>query len=115
MNLTFNQKVAFMVAVFSFLAAGGSSADLAILFGPVVSKIIIAAASICAGIGGLFLSVVTGQANVIKDMVTLAKDPNSPIQGVITTATKEGQDLAKAIPGPIYFAGSDKATEIAKS
>lgn len=114
MNFTFNQKVAFAVALFSFLAAGGSSADLVTLFGPTASKLIIAAASLLAGIGGLFLSMVTDQANVIKDMVTIAKDPKSPIQGVITTDTPEGKRLAASIQGPIVAAGTNDAIEIAK-
>lgn len=68
MNLTFNQKVAFVVAVLSFLSAGGSAADLVTLFGSTVAKSIAAFASIGAGIGGLFLGVVTGQANLVKDV-----------------------------------------------
>jgi len=113
-NFTFNQKIAFAVAVFSFLAAGGGATDLTTLLGATGAKYTIALASLCAGIGGLFLSMVTGNANIIKDAVSLAKDPTSPIQGIITTNDKQGKDLAASIPGPIVSAGSTAATEIAK-
>jgi len=68
MILTFNQKVAFAVALFSFLAAGGAAADLVILFGSNVAKSIGAASSILAGVGGIFLGVVTGQGSVVKSV-----------------------------------------------
>lgn len=68
MNLTFNQKVAFVVAVLSFLAAGGNAADLVTLFGATGAKLIVAGASIGAGIGGIFLGMVTGQASLVKDV-----------------------------------------------
>lgn len=113
-NFTFNQKIAFAVAVFSFLAAGGSSTDLVTLLGATGAKYTIAFASLCAGIGGLFLSMVTGNLNIVKDAVKLANDPSSPIQGVITTNDKQGKELAAAIDGPIVSAGSSAATEIAK-
>ena len=68
MNLTFNQMVAFGVAVCSFLAAGGSAADLTTLVGSTGAHVIQAGASVAAGIGGIFLGFVTGQANVVKDV-----------------------------------------------
>lgn len=68
MVLTFNQKVAFAVAVFSFFAAGSGAADLATLFGKTAATSITAASSLLAGIGGIFLAVVTGQGNLIKDV-----------------------------------------------
>lgn len=111
--MTFNQKIAFAVAAASFLAAGGSGADLVTLFGA-YAKYIIAVASLSAGIGGVFLGMVTGTNNVVKDVVQMAKDPNSPVQGIVTTATPEGEALAKSIPGPIYKAGTDKALDVAQ-
>lgn len=87
MNLTFNQKVAFAVALASFLAAGGSATDLVTLFGSTIAKSIAAAASIMAGIGGIFLGVVTGQSNMIKDVqampgvekITVNKNANATL------------------------------------
>lgn len=115
MNLTLNQKIAFAVAVASFLAAGGSASDLTTLFGAMGAKYIIACASISAGIGALFLGMFTSQNNQIKDVVAMASNPLSPVQGIVTTATQEGKDLAKSIPGPIYAAGTNKAIEVGKS
>lgn len=51
----------------------------------------------------------------IAEVVKLAADPASPVQGVITTADAAGKDLANSIEGPIVPAGSTSATEIAKS
>lgn len=113
-SYTFNQKVAFVVAVFSFLAAGGSAADLTTLFGPVVAHLIQAGCSVLAGIGGLFLAMVTGTSSIVKDVVRLANDPSSPVQGVVTTANAEGKALAASIPGPIVSAGTPAAADIAK-
>jgi hypothetical protein len=56
--------------------------------------------------------------NIAADMaqVTADKVPGSPVQGVITTATMAGRDLANSIPGPtVASAGSSAATELAKS
>lgn len=71
MNLTLNQKVAFAVAVLGFLAAGGSAADLAQLFGNAIAKSVAAAASLGTGIGGIYLSIVTGQGSAVKEVLAM--------------------------------------------
>lgn len=50
----------------------------------------------------------------LADMAAIANRPNTPIQGVVTTATPEGQALAANIKGPVVAAGTASATEIAK-
>ena len=52
--------------------------------------------------------------NIAADMAQVAKDPGSPVKGVITTNTPEGVALAKSIPGPLVAAaGSSDAKSIA--
>lgn len=58
---------------------------------------------------------VNRQQAIVQSAVTLAAAPNSPLQGIITTNTPEGKQLAANTPGPIEPAGSTAATEIAKS
>lgn len=48
----------------------------------------------------------------IQSVAEIAKDPSSPVQAVITTATPEGQKLAEAIPGPVVPAGSLAAKQL---
>lgn len=58
---------------------------------------------------------VNRQHAIVQSAVTLAADPKSPLQGVITADTPEGKELAASIPGPIESAGSAAATAIAKA
>lgn len=50
----------------------------------------------------------------VAAVVELAKQPDSPVQGVITTNTPEGVALAASIPGPIESSGTAAASSIAK-
>ena len=50
----------------------------------------------------------------LADMAALANRPNTPVQGVVLTATPEGQSIAANIDGPIVAAGTSDAAEIAK-
>lgn len=54
------------------------------------------------------------QANAVAVVGEIAKDPASPVKGVITTPTAEGRDLAQSIPGStVATAGSSDAKLIA--
>ncbi len=54
--------------------------------------------------------------NIAADLATIAKDPSSPIQGVITTNTPEGRALAQSIPeNTIQSAGTSQAADLVKS
>lgn len=55
------------------------------------------------------------QKATIAKIAAIADDPNSPIQGIITTATAEGQRLANAVPSSaVVAAGTSAAAELAK-
>jgi hypothetical protein len=112
-KLTLSQKFQIALCVLGILMT--ASAQLDVLVGPAWTKIISSfaglAVSMLSGIG----AIVTGQGQQVAAVVELAKDPTSAVQGVVTTDTDEGRALAKSIPGPIYTAGSDKATEVAKA
>jgi len=112
-SLTLSQKFQIALCVLGVLVA--STGQLGDLFGPTVTKYVVSAAgigvSMLSGIG----AILTGQQQQVQAVVDMAKDPKSPVQGVVTTATPEGKALAQSIPGPIFTAGSDKAIETAKS
>ena len=111
-NLTLSQKFQIALCVLGVLVA--STGQLTDLFGPQVTKYIVSAAGIAVAMLSGIGTILTGQTNQIQSVVAMAKDPASPIQGIVTTATDEGKALAASIPGPIVSAGSQAATEIAK-
>ena len=51
----------------------------------------------------------------VAEVVALAAQPKSPVQGVITTSDAAGKAMAASIQGPIVSAGTSSATEIAKA
>lgn len=56
------------------------------------------------------------QANAVAVVDTIAKDPESPVKGVVMTNTVEGRALANDMPGSTtVVAGSTGAKEIAKT
>jgi hypothetical protein len=132
-SLTRSQKFQAVLCVLGVAISGSS--QLEVLIGVAATKSTVALAGLLiAGISGVGAIVTgTGQQlqavrdlakenpqseagrSVVQAVVEMAKDPASPVQGVITTATPEGKELAKSIPGPIVSAGSSAATEIAKS
>ncbi len=118
MNLTFPQKLGVAIAILGFLAT--ASTQLTDIFSPlgsiapVIVKEIVSISSICSAILGIILTTTTTQTGAIKAVVEMAKDPKSPVQGIITSATFEGKALAASIPGPIVAAGSTAATEMSK-
>lgn len=118
MNLTLPQKLGLAVALLGFISGAGTQlTDIFAPLGsiaPVIVKEIVTIAGFISGILGVILAMVTTQNNALKAVVEMAKDPTSPVQGLVTTATPEGKALAASIPGPIYPAGSEKATEVAK-
>lgn len=118
MSLTTAQKVGISIAVLGFTA--GSATQLTDILAPlgsaapVVVKEIVSLSGFASGILGIVLSFLTGQSGQVKAVVEMAKDPNSPVQGVITSATDEGKALAASIPGPIVTAGTLAATDLSK-
>lgn len=111
--LTRSQKFQIALCVLGVLVA--STGQLTDLFGPLVTKYIVSAAgmgvSALSGVG----AILTGQQTQIQAVVDMAKDPGSPVQGVITTNNDAGKAMAASIQGPIVAAGTNSATEIAKA
>lgn len=118
MNLTLPQKLGLAIALLGFLATAGTQlTDIFAPFGsaaPVIVKEIVSLSGFVSGILGIVLATVSTQTNAIKAVVEMAKDPASPVQGVITTNDGAGKALAASIVGPIVAAGSNSATELAK-
>ena len=112
-TLNSKQILSILMVVLGVLMA--STAQLTDLFGPDVTKAIVGLAGMLNSTLAGILVVFNNQTNTIKDVVAMANDPTSPVQGIITTADEQCKSLANAIPGPIYSAGGDKAAEIAKS
>lgn len=120
-SLAFNQRLAIYVAVAAFL--GSASTQVTDILLPVMSPAMAAAVTksftalcgIVAGVGASVLAFFTSKQNVVSDVVQMAKDPTSPVQGVITSNTPEGNALAQSIPGPIVTAGGASAVELAKA
>ena len=112
------QKLALTIGILGFVATGGTQlTDIFAPFGsmaPLIVKEIVSLAGFVSGVLGIMLTFTTGQSSQVKAVVELAKDPTSPVQGVITSATPEGKALAASISGPIVTAGSTAATELAK-
>lgn len=112
-KLTTAQIFSIVLVVLGVLVA--STGQLTDLFGPQATKYVVSAAGMLMSILSGISAVVTGQTQQIKDVVAMAKDPTSPVQGVITTNSPEGKALAQSIPGPINTAGGEGAIELAKS
>jgi hypothetical protein len=118
MTITTTQKLGISIAVLGFMAGSATQlTDILAPFGsvaPVIVKEIVSLSGFASGILGIILSFLTGQSGTIKAVVEMAKDPASPVQGILTTATPEGKALAASIPGPIVAAGSVSAVELVK-
>lgn len=112
------QKLALAIGILGFLAGGGTQlTDIFAPFGsaaPLIVKEIVSVSGFASGIMGVILAFITGGRSQIQAVVEMAKDENSPVQGIITSATTEGKSLAASIPGPIVTAGSAAATELSK-
>lgn len=117
--MTTVQKIALTIAVMGFLAGAGTQlTDIFAPLGsiaPLIVKEIVSISGFASGILGVVLSFATGQSAQIKAVVEMAKDPNSPVQGIVTTATAEGKALAASLTGPIVAAGTAAATDLSKS
>jgi hypothetical protein len=118
MTITTTQKLGISIATLGFMA--GSATQLTDIFSPfgsaapVIVKEIVSLSGFASGVLGIILSFLSGQQSQIKAVVDMAKASNSPVQGVITSATSEGKMLAASIAGPIVTAGSAAATELSK-
>ena len=112
------QKLALTIGILGFVATGGTQlTDIFAPFGsmtPLIVKEIVSLAGFVSGVLGIVLTFLTGQGSQIKNVVEMAKDEGSPVQGIITTATPEGKALAASIPGPIVTAGSPAAAALSK-
>ena|ERR1017187_2534297 len=111
-------KLALTIAILGFVGTASTQlTDMLAPFGsmaPLIVKEILSVATFTSGILGIFLMFTTRQNDMVKSVVEMAKDENSPVQGVIASATPEGRALAASIPGPIVAAGSAAATEMSK-
>lgn len=96
-----------------FAHSGYITADqvMGILNSPVFASI---AFSVISGVMGLFVHT---QANAVAVVKEIAKDPASPVAGIVTTNNTEGRELANKIndPAVIAPAGTVAASMIAKS
>jgi hypothetical protein len=112
------QKLALTIGILGFVATGGTQlTDIFAPFGslaPVIVKEIVSLSGFATGVLGIVLTFTTGQSSQISAIVEMAKAADSPVQGIITSATPEGKALAASIPGPIVTAGSAAATQMAK-
>lgn len=55
------------------------------------------------------------KTSMVAKVDAMAKDPTSPVVGIITTNTPEGKDLANSMPGSTtVVAGTIAAAEVAK-
>ena len=112
------QKLALTIGILGFVATGGTQlTDIFAPLGsmaPAVVKEIVSLAGFVSGVLGIVLTFITGQGQQIKAVVEMAKDQNSPVQGIITSATPEGKALAASIIGPIVTAGTAAATDLSK-
>lgn len=94
-------------------AAGKGWADhntiMDIFLSPITGGVVLIA-------GSWIWSLINGTPfSLVAAVGELAKDPNSPVQGVITTRDAAGVELAKSVPAEtVQPAGSQAATELAK-
>jgi len=112
-KLTTAQIFSIILVILGVLVA--STGQLNDLLGPQATKYIVSLAGLLMSILSGISAIVTGASQQVKDVVAMAKDPTSPVQGIITTNSPEGVALAKSIPGPIVTAGGASALELAKS
>lgn len=91
-------------------------------FGPFIISHGYATSSTLELLGGVVVSLIPfawsllthTQTNAVAVVGAIAKDPASPVKGVITASTAEGRDLAQSIPGStVAAAGSSDAKLIA--
>lgn len=54
------------------------------------------------------------QSNQVAAVAEIAKQPDSPVKGVITEDSPEGRKLALSIDGPVVASGTTDATRMAK-
>ena len=66
-------------------------------------------------VSGIFGLIANTRTNSIKVVDAMAKDPASPVVGVVTSNTPEGKALANAIPGnTTVVANSQAANSVAQ-
>lgn len=113
--MTINLKQAISIALVVLGVLMVSSAQLTDIIGAGPTKMVVSFSAILNSILAGVLTVITSTTGTIKDVVAMANDPSSPVQGIVTTSTPEGRELAKSIEGPIVPAGSQAANDIASS
>lgn len=112
-KLTVSQKFQIILCILGILVA--STGQLNDLFGPMATKYIVSASGLTMAIVSGIGAILTGGNSQVQAVVDMAKDPKSPIQGIVTTNNAEGKALAASIPGPIVSAGTNAANELSKS
>lgn len=112
------QILSLAIAILGFVAGASTQlTDVLAPFGsmaPLIVKEIVSLAGLVSGVLGIVVMATTGRSAQIQAVVQMAKTPDDPVQGIITSATPEGKALAASIPGPIVTAGSDAATTLSK-
>lgn len=92
-------------------------------FGPVITSHGYASSSTLEMIGGALVSLLPliwgmfthTESNAVAVVDTIAKDPESPVKGIVTSSSAEGVALANSLPGgETVPAGSTQAAQIAK-
>lgn len=112
MKLTPAQIYMMIMSVAAFIV--GATGQLTDLFGANVAHTIVTAVGFASGLFGAIITPFIGQAAQIKAVSAMAKDPTSPVQGVVVTSTPEGRAIAASAPGQVAIAGSPAATELIK-
>jgi len=77
----------------------------------VTSPVMISVATMAAGF--IWSAVTHTKKNAVAVVVEIAKDPTSPVRGVVTEPTSDGLEWASVIEGPVAVAGSLEAKSLA--
>lgn len=79
------------------------------------AAVVMVAGAVATIIGVIYGMWTNSQTGLVKAVDALAKDPQSPVAGVIVTQTPEGKELADAIPGKTTVtAGTVDAAKLAQ-
>lgn len=85
-------------------------------FGAISATILIIAGPIMIIISAIWSLITNTRSSMIAKIDTMAKDPASPVAGIIMSNTKEGKEIANNLPGvTTVVAGTSEATSIAKA
>ena len=95
------------------VASGFMSQTLADLW---VSKLLIISGPLMIVVGSVWSAIDKTRASLVAKVDAMAKDPTSPVAGVIMTNTPDGRALAAGLPGnTTVVAGSPDAANIVRN